>query len=253
MKKIKWYHIVSLLLVLLLVLFILSVVFSFYGNPVTKTIASSGIRKYVEEAYPNMNLEVSKTGYNFKFDEYMSHVQSKDSADTNFTVRWEDGNITDTYEEDVINCWNTYERLQREFSKVLEEIIAREFPYETSMVFGDFGRKGEDINGLELDMPLDLKKLPIPATLTIYFFGREINYELFKERLLEISAIMERHEINISYYNVVMQEPLEGGEKPKPDGQSIHLFDYPAQRLVSEKLVDNIKEHIAQWEKEHEK
>lgn len=253
MKKIKWYYIVLLVLVLLPVVFVLNIVFSFYGNPVTKAVASSGIRKYVKETYPDMNLEVSKTGYNFKIGEYLSHVQSKDSVDTNFTVRWEDGNIKDTYEEDVINHWTTYERLQREFSQALKEITAKEFPYETSMVFGDFGVKGEGMSELELDMPLDMKRLPIPATLTIYFFSKEVNYELFKERLLEISGIVERHELDISFYNVVMQEPMEEGEKPKPDGQSIHLFDYPAQGLASEKLVDDIKEHIARWEKEHEK
>lgn len=253
MKKIKWYYIFPLVLVVLLVVFVLNIVFSLNGNPVTKAVASSRIREYVRENYPDMNLEVSKTGYNFKFGEYLSHIQSKDSTDTSFTVYWKDGNIEDTYEEDVINRWKTYERLQREFSKALEEIIAREFPYETSIVFGDLGNKGEDRSGLELDMSLDMKKLPAPATLTIYFYSREVSYELFEERLLEISGIMERHDISISYYNLVMEEPMEEGEKAKPDGQRIYLYDYPVQRLASENLVEDIKVHIAQWEKEHEK
>jgi hypothetical protein len=216
-------------------------------------IATSQMRSYVEKNYPDMNLEVSKAGYNFKFKDYVAHVQSTTSVDTGFSVSWNDGKINDSYEIDVLKRYNTYQRLQRELSHIVETAIGNEFPCRTSILFADVYKATDDFSMLTLDMPLDTETIPLPVTLTIYFYQDEINYEVFSKRLLELYDIMNRNKIRMDFYSVVMEEPSEDGEKPNSSGESIYLYDYPANKIVSEHFIEDIKEHIAEYEKEHEK
>lgn len=55
-------------------------------------------------------------------------------------------------------------------------------------------------------------------------------------------------------YSVVIQEPKsEDKDKPQAQGESLHLLDFPVEKIESENLIDVIKDHQAQWEAEHEK
>lgn len=252
MKKVNWTKVVLLVFLLIIVGFMVSLVTSFYGNPVTKIYATSQIRSYVEKNYPNMNLEVSKAVYNFKFGDYISHVQSTTSVDTNFSVSWKKGKINDRYEIEVLKRYTTYQRLQRELNNIVEETISREFPYQTSIVIADADKSTEDFSVLTLDMPLDTSTIPIPTVLVIYFYHDEINFEVFSERLMELHDIMNRNKIRIDFYSVVMEETPEEGEKPT-SGESIYLYDFPVEKLTSETLTEDIQKHIIDWETEHEK
>lgn len=253
MKKINWSVVVLIVFMLIILGFIITLITSFYGNPVTKIIATSQIRSYVEENYPDMDLEVSKAGYNFKFGDYVSHTQSTISVDTGFSVYWHKGKMDDNYEIDVVKRYNTYQRLQRELSSIVEKTIKREFPYETSILFADMDKSNEDFSKLTLDMPLDTETIPILTTLTIYFYQDEINYEVFCKRLKELETIMKKNNIRIDFYSVVMEEPSEDGEKPNSSGEGIYLYDYPATRLSSDHLIEEIKEYIKAMELENEK
>ncbi len=253
MKKVNWTVVLLTAFMLIILGLILSVVTAFFGNPITKMIATSQIRSYVEKNYPDMDLEVAKAVYNFKFESYGSKVQSNTSVDTKFYVHWRRGKIDDTYETDVLKHNTTYQRLQKEFSDLVEEIINREFPYQTSILFADIDKYMDDFGGLTLDMPLDPAAIPTSPTLVIYFYHDQINYEVFCERLLELRDIMKKNNIKIEYYTVVMEEPSEDGEKPKSSGEAIYLYDYPANKLNSQTLPEDIKIYMAAWEKENEK
>lgn len=114
MKKLNWFRAITILLILLVFGFIFSIINSLYGNPVSSAIATSKIRDYIEVTYPGMDLEITKAGYNFKVEEYVSHVQSSTSQDTRFSVYYAKGEITDEYEYRVIKRTTTHDRLQRE-------------------------------------------------------------------------------------------------------------------------------------------
>jgi hypothetical protein len=253
MKKVNWTIVILSVFMLIIMGLIISVITAFYGNPITKLIATSQIRSYVEKNYPDMNLEVAKAGYNFKFEDYVSRVQSTTSADTGFSVNWHKGKINDSYEIDVLKRYKTYQRLQRELSDVVEETISREFPYQTSILFADSDKSTDDFTVLSLDMPLDTMTIPLPTTLTIYFYHDKINYEVFCEQLKELYDIMNKNNIRIDFYSVVMEEPSVDGEKPKSSGEAIYLYDYPADKLISQTLAEDIKKYMADWEREHEK
>ena len=254
MKKVNWSAVVLVVFMLIIIGFITSLITSFYGNPVTKIIATSQIRRYVEKNYPDMDLEVSGAVYNFKFSHYASHVQSRSSIDTSFSVYWRKGKLEDSYQVDVVKHYKTFQRLQKELSDITEETIGREFRYKTSILFADIDKRLENYSdSLTLDMPLNTATIPLPTSLIIYFYDDKIDYEEFAQRLLELSEIMERNQIRIDYYTVVMSKTLEEDEKPLVSEENIHLYDFPAERLDSETLADDIREYIDLWEKENEK
>jgi hypothetical protein len=253
-KRIHWSTIIFLVILLLFVGFFASVIMAFYGNPITAVIATVKIRNYVEDTYPDMDLEVPKAGYNFKFEEYLSHVKSKTSPDTHFEVSWVKGKIFDTYESFVTGRINTFDRLNREFSDKVEQIIQNEFPYETSMLFADLGKEEQNISHLTLDMPLDPSNPPMPADLTIYIMSHDVSYEFLSARLLELQRIMEENRIPMEAYSIVIEEPLiEGEGKADPEGESIYLYGFPSDKISSDNLIEVIKEHQKTWEASQQK
>ena len=252
-KKINWGLFGLLIFVIVLIGFIANFFMAFFGNPITKLIATSKIEKYVLDTYPDQDLEVSSAVYNFKFGDYISHVQSRSSEDTVFTVSWHKGVVNDTYDQDVTKHYQTYIRLQNNLSKLVQDSIGKEFPYETFIVFADLDKSRDDFSMLTLDMPFDSAALPVPTTLTIYFYEDKINYEVFRTHILELRDVMKKNDIRIDYYSIVMEKTPEDGEKPTLNQESIYLYDYPADRLASDNLIEEIKEYMAGWESENRK
>lgn len=96
---------------------------SIYGNPISAALATSKIRSYVKETYPELDLVVPKAKYNFKLSEYKSHVRSKTSGDTHFDIGWSRRGINDSYEHEIANNFTTFRRLRDEFNDAVESIM----------------------------------------------------------------------------------------------------------------------------------
>ena len=252
MKK-RVVRIVVILIVLMVVFFIGSIVSAFYGNPIEASIATSKIRTYVEETYPELDLEGPKATYNFKFDHYNSHVRSKTSGDTHFDIGWSKKGINDSYEYEIANYFTTFERLSEEFDTAVESILKEKFSYETDMMFADLGKNLEDFSELKRDMELDIHNPPIPASLTVYILNEDASYEFLSSRLLELHQLMVDNDIPISNYTVIIREPIPEGGKPKWDGESNYLTDFPVEKIASLDLIETIKAHQKDWEEEHSK
>jgi hypothetical protein len=217
---------------------------SFYGNPVSAAIATAKIKSYVSETYTDMDYEMNEVTYNFKFSEYYSVVKFPSSEDSCFMVSWRDGKIYDDYEYEVANLYSTYRRLQKEFSKTVEDIINKEFPYETSILFADFFCTVDSYEGkLTLDMPFDIYHLPLPSTIIIYIVTKDVSYENLSSRLKELNTLMSSHQIKIDFYSMVLQEPLPEEEKAAPDGKSLYLYEFPAEKidLEQKELITEMK------------
>lgn len=248
---------IKIIIVTLLILGFLSFIFwivnSIWGNPISASIAGHKIKNYVQQTYPDMDVEISKVTYNFKFNTYQSQIQSNTSKDTRFRIEWYDGRIFDSYEIDVEGRYVTYERLSTEFSNKVEEIVRKEFPYETSILFADLSKTEINSDKLSLDMPFDVHQPPLPTALTIYILCNEISYDQLSARLLELYDIMNSYQIPIDLYNVVLEEPLQEGEKPAPGGEALYLYDFPVEKIASTDLIAVIKEHQIAYEAEHEK
>ncbi|MDF2541468.1 MAG: hypothetical protein K0S47_1186 [Herbinix sp.] len=232
--------------------FILYVVNSFTGNPVSANIATAKIKTYVAKNYPDQQLTISQAHYNFKDSSYSSVVQSETSEDTCFRVSWNRGKLSDDYPYEVANHFTTYRRLTEEFDQTVQEILINEFPYETTIVIADLAKRDMDMASLTLDMPFDITSLPSGTQLVVYLLSEERSYKVLAKRLLELNDIMKKHQIRIDLYSLVLEEPMDETEKPT-SGESLYLFDFPADQLTTEHLDQILQEHQIQWEKEGEK
>jgi hypothetical protein len=253
MKRKILVRILLTVFILLFLTFLFNIYNSLFGNPISAAIAASKIHDYVNQTYSDMDIEVSEASFNFKFDEYYSRVKSKTSMDTCFTVSWSNGKIYDSYESDVTNRYMTYQRLSLEFTNEVEKIISEEFPYECSILFADFGKSDTELKSLTLDMPLNLENPPLPSTLTAYVLSKNVSYEFLRDRLLELANIMEKHDIKMDFYSVVIEEPLPEGEKAAPGGKSLYLYDFPAEKLTESDLMEAIRQHQKLYEDQTKK
>lgn len=148
---------------------ILFVTNAFVGNPISSMLANKAIKEYVDEKYPFLDLETEKAVYNFKFTSYVGKAKSKTSIDTHFRICYRDGKVqNDTYETNVLEKFNTLQRLSNEYSFVAKEIIAKELGYEknSTMVWYDIDESKNIDDILELDMKFD-RTLPIDTEVTI--------------------------------------------------------------------------------------
>lgn len=101
-----------------LIVFCCSLTFSFTGNPLVMLMAKSTAKHYVEETYPELDLNIVEVSYNFKFSVYTVMVSAPESEDTTFYIATHDGmNVThDTYERDIEQRSNTLTRLSGEYT-----------------------------------------------------------------------------------------------------------------------------------------
>ncbi len=250
MKKKTILKLIAAIAAFTMIFFLFSIYNAFMGNPLSAKIANYKIKVYVNKTYPDLDLTVSDTKYNFKDTAYFSRVQSKTSLDTQFTVNCSKGKVSDDYEYEVANHFTTYRRLTDIFNKEVEAILSTEFPYETSIVIADYGKNEFDLSKLKLDMPFDITKPPVPASLTVYCISDEITYEFLNSRLLELKAIMDNHNIPISEYSLV----LEASEnKGKPADNRLYLYEFPVEKIDGNDLIDKMKQHQKAREQENEK
>lgn len=248
----KKFLIIIAIITFLLLGFILVIVNAFVGNPISAAIATSKIKSYVKETYPQLDLQIPKTSYNFKDGSYYSRVFSKTSEDTNFIIRYHHNRISDEFEYEVANHFTTYRRLTTEFDIAVTQLLEKEFPYETSMVIADFFSKDDEEmkKSLTLDMPFDITDPPLSASLSVYVYSDDLSYENTSVKLLELHSLMKKHNIPIDYYSLILEEKTEDGSFP---GKSLYLFDFPSSEIYSKDLEERIKLHQQVKDKEGEK
>lgn len=234
----------------ILIFFLLILYNGFMGNPLSAKLADNKIKAYVNKTYPDLDLTLSETKYNFTDSSYYSKAQSNTSPDTTFMISYGRGRITDDYSYEVANCFTTYRRLSDAFTKDVEGILSQEFPYKTTIVLADYGKDEFDLNKLKLDMPYDITTPPLPASLCVYCTSKELTYEVLGERLLQLHAIMEKHKIPIKTYSLAL-EADEADEKPS--NHRVEVIDFPADKINTANLTEELKKHQSAWEDSHKK
>ncbi len=247
MKKKTLLKSISAIAAFSIIFFLFYIYNGFMGNPISAKIANSKMKAYINKTYPDLDLTVSETKYNFKNSGYFSKVQSKKSQDTQFTVSCSKGRVTDDYEYEVANKFTTYRRLCDLFNKDVEDILSKEFPYHTTIVIADYGKGEFDLNELKLDMPYDITNPPVPASLAVYCSSDKFTYEVLSKRLLELDAIMKKHNVPITTYSLTL-EAYETVDKPAD--HRLYLIDFPADKINSTDLVNEIKKHQTEWEQD---
>lgn len=206
---------------------ILFVTNTFVGNPISSMLANKAIKEYVDEKYPFLDLETEKAVYNFKFTSYVGKAKSKTSIDTHFRICYRDGKVqNDTYETNVLEKFNTLQRLSNEYSFVAKKIVAKELGYEknSTMVWYDIDESKNIDDILELDMKFD-RTLPIDTEVTIRLDLKDSSIDGISKVLTNAHKAFTDNGCNFSKYglfsendgvlvmvNEVTPDDIESGE-----------------------------------------
>lgn len=240
----------------ILLVFVISAINSFKGNPISKVLAKKAAGKYIEEQYSDLDLEIKKVYYNFKFKHYGVVVQSKTSEDTCFTIYTDGiGNIDhDDYENTVVNNYNTWIRLNQELDERANELISSELDYTfgtVSIQFFENSKNGQDLLKLQKDMKLNIKNPPFPLELYVVVFTEEVSYSKIAEIAKATEKVLKDHSISIESYSVRL---IPMSDKPKNENEavswenSIAVNNFPDE-LMSEKNLPAVMEEyeLSNW------
>ncbi len=180
------------------------ILFSFTGNPVTSWVAERAMNRYIAEKYAHLDdLQVHDVNYNFKDGSYSVFVESKTSPDTKFFVYYRKGEpIQDDYDFFVTDKQNTIFRLEREYSRLAEEILAKELgnpDYEIHVMYTDeIYTTGKQY--LKLDMEFD-RTLPVPARVIISGDLSEPSLEEVADLLTTVYHVFQKHDYHFIEYS----------------------------------------------------
>ncbi|MEG1895444.1 MAG: hypothetical protein RR162_04320 [Oscillospiraceae bacterium] len=208
----------------------------FFGNPISKNIAKKHITGYVETTYEGKEFTLSKPSYSVKDMGYHIYVTSHISEDTQFTVSYCDGEITDNYKECVADKNNTWSRLNAEFDYEVIEVFTQK--YTADIVYAGLGEQGKTYENLQLDMPLDMGNLPMPSFVSIHMKNDDITWEGLAATTVDINEYFIEKGITIDYYDVVLTAKAEGASPSE-----VGAYEFPASLLKSESLPQVMKEH----------
>ncbi len=157
------------------------------GNPVSKMLVNSNADKYVKEKYSNIDVKRDETYFEFKTSKYVVKYQSDKLKDLNFEVHCEmNGDVAyDTYEEDVLNNFSTFKRLDTELrERVFEENIDGD-KVETKFFFL-LDEKETILKELVPEMTLNdaIEKFDVYASIT--YNMEDLDFEKMRDDLITI-------------------------------------------------------------------
>jgi len=269
----RWVKIISIVTGVIILAIGLLIANSLLGNPVSKMVAKNSAQKYLEETYSEEDFIIEDIFYNFKDGAYNVKVISPSSIDSHFylTIPFKKV-VRDSYEDDVLSGWNTYQRIDEEYRKTVESVFsAEDFPIESDIDFGtielldenaparfDEPDYGVQLEELELDKMYDVKKLAkTTGHLVFYAEEKEISFENASEYLMNIKN--ELDEAGIPFYAIdfVLQNSKEDSGKPYEDNASIHTSNFLYDDIYEEDLAERIEQNhqmlMEYYEQEDEK
>lgn len=242
------------LLGIVLIAILLQIVNDIWGNPVSKMLATKAVKKYVDENYSNLNLELDAPYYNFKFDCYGVLAKSKTSQDTIFRIYTDGlGNITqDDYEYEVENCFTTLRRLESELDEKAKELIVKNLDYDydiASIRFIEDNKDSEWYTKLKLDIELNIYNPPRPLETYISIFTNDVTWNKIAEVTLSLEKVLESQNIPISQYSIML---IPIANKPEERGvgvswvNALSVSNFPSDLLKE----NNLPEVMEQFEKD---
>lgn len=232
---------------LLIILALGSLANAFVGNPISASLASNGAEKYIGEQYSDLDLTLEKVSYNFKFDNYVVRAKSKTSLDTYFSVNLDSFGhvVSDDYKESVLSGWNTYRRINESFETFGESYIRENLPYEFDMIIAQLDdREPYSMKDLERDKVYEVTNMPMKSLVTVYLYSDDLTWENVAKITLELDALMEKGNLEVAEYTVVL-EPLI--EKTENKGESFGIYDFPKEGLKSPDLAKAMETFFEDW------
>ena len=228
---------------------------SLTGNPVSHYLAKTAAEKHIESTYSDKDYSVDRVSYDFKSGCYNAFIESPTSPDSSFSLAISFGGkiYWDSYEDRVINRYNTSERINTEYRKAVDNVIEnRSFPYETDIAFGDIYFV-EDVNvdqpyvpeyaiqmsSLELDGYYDIAELGAKAgELAIYVNDNDVTVKKLSEILLGIKDVMDKAGVRFKVINCVL-EPLKS-EDGYSVSERVEVEAFPYEDIHTDGMLERV-------------
>lgn len=241
----------------------------FVGNPISKFLANRSAKIYIEETYPEIELERDKATYSFKTGGYHVFIKSPTSIDTHFSlditptgdIRW------DSYESYVLGKFNTWSRINSDYRKMVDSIFdSADFPYKSDINFGDLKLKEKDmyrgfgesyglsLEELELDKIYDIKELGEKSgNIVLYIEDEEINVERASEILIHIKAIFYEKDVPFYAIDFTLEEPKTDDKIRYEDRKRFNVGEFLYSDIYQDGLVERLEKSAKDLEEYYEK
>ena len=242
------------------------------GNPISKLLAQNSAERHIEENYADTDFYVERVSFSFKDTRYHAFIKSPSSVDSHFTIYLDMlGRVEfDFYEDDVLNGWNTADRIGTDYRKQVDAILdSPSFSYTCDIGYGDIEFIPEEyadnpdvpsyalhIEDLELDGIYNPAELGAQAGhLVLYVTEDTLSFERAAEIMLDIRRIMDDAGVGFYAMDFVLEYPRnEDGTRNSEDQIDVNNFLY--EDIYEEGLVERVaaadkatKEYYAEMDK----
>ena len=255
MKK-RVLKIFALLLVCVIVVFGCFLANAFFGNPISKALATRTAKEYLKANYADTDYVLKGVSFNFKDGTYFAHFNSPGNIDGDFTldISMLGKPLCDDYDYRVTGRGNIALRLFFEYREKVDSVLESDtYPYTLSFGYGDleFDRevgkapiegaitRAELVNNTQYDVSaLGAKN----GTLVLYVDTDEVTNEKASEILLVTKRLLDDAGISFYLVHLVLQYPPYDPEVSyqRPEG-SVDLLDFLSSDIYEEGLLDRVK------------
>ena len=242
--------IIRIIGIIILILILLTPAFLFLGNPVSYvlTFASTGICILFE--HPELDVQLDRIVYDFKFGGYNAYYSSPSSIDTHFIFVCDGlGRIRYNSIECIYDGTNTFDRIQTNYQSACDAALDAEFSFElnfgysqitvehgneVSSINKDFGILMADIENLELDGDYDFRVYAAKhGRIYLSVFDPQVTPQRAAQILLEVKEHFDRE--NIPFYAVELMLNTNGVSE-----DYVWLVDFLYQDIYEEGLADRV-------------
>ena len=243
----KVLRIILIILAIALLVFCAYIALSFFGNPILIFSINNSAKAYIEEKYPDSDFTVEGAFYNFKLGYYSVNVYDKGLVDCYFSLYYNgEGRLTnDTYSGRYLSGLNTALRIDGEYNKLAESVLASEelgFGADVCFGFIEFtdGRASDapeyavPYSELLINGEHDMRILGARAgVITLDVGGDDCSVEALADILLSIREEFDKAGVGFKVIDITLYSE---------DGQSVSLFGFDYADIYEDGLYERVRE-----------
>lgn len=226
------------------------------GNPISKAIVTMKCRQYLAQQYADTDFVVENISFSFKDTHYYAHIQSPSSIDSRFTLYFDlmGKLVHDSYELNVLQGWNTADRLDKEYRMLTDAVLdSPNFPLTCNIAYGSlfFWQDKPDNYDLELDKQYDIRALGAEmGHLVVYAESDEVTIEKAAECIMTIKEQMEQNNIPFYSLDFVLLEAVE--QEKLIERESIRVENFLSSWIYEEGLLERVETMVEQTRQYYE-
>lgn len=256
-KKRRTKKMIAAVLAFVLIGVILFFANAMVGNPISKMLANKAAEKHVAENYSDLDLELEKAFYSFKDGRYHVRVSSTTSIDTHFSLNysWAGKLEYDDYENLVLSKWNTFQRIDSEYRKLVDTKIESKMDLdERDFMYGGF-TKEDDFSDLEIDKKYDIKELAKEqGCIQLTMETDTIDVETMVKTLIMVKEIFDEEDIPFNNIDVNLNEPRREDANPEDllEAKYLMIKEFLYSDIYLDGLEKRVEENVEQTKRYYE-